>query len=59
MVSASNQEGIDVGTPFTRTLFQDAVKKLAIDGFGEEGEFHSIAEVWTVSKEQALGGHWV
>ncbi len=55
VVSSSNQEGIDVGTPFTRTLFQDAVKKLAIDGFGEEGEFHSIAEVWTVSKEQALG----
>lgn len=55
VVSASNQDDIDVGTPFTRTLCQDAMKKMAIDGFGEEGEFHSIAEVWTVSKEQALG----
>eukprot|EP00985_Skeletonema_marinoi_P002797 scaffold1152_cov174-Skeletonema_marinoi.AAC.1 len=28
---------------------------MGIDGFGEEGEFHSVAEVWTTSKEQALG----
>ncbi|KAL7495069.1 hypothetical protein ACHAWT_005571 [Skeletonema menzelii] len=54
VVSASNQNGIGVGTTFSRTLWQDATK-MGIDGFGEEGEFHSVAEVWTASKEQALG----
>ena len=28
---------------------------LGLDGFGESGEFHSLAEVWSVSREQALG----
>ena len=54
VVSATNQNGIGVGTTFSRTVWQDATK-MGIDGFGEEGEFHSVAEVWTASKEQALG----
>ncbi len=54
VVSASNQDGIGVGTTFSRTLWQEATES-GIDGFGEEGEFHSVAEVWTASKEQALG----
>ena len=54
VVSASSQDGIGVGTTFTRKLWQDAMK-MGIDGFGEEGEFHSAAEVWTASREQALG----
>lgn len=54
VVSASNKESVVVGTTFSRSLLEDAVK-MEIDAFGEEGEFHSVAEVWTVSKEQALG----
>ena len=39
---------------FTRELYNDVIR-LNHDGFGEAGEFHSIAEVWTVSRAQALG----
>jgi iron complex transport system substrate-binding protein len=54
VVSASSQKGIGVGSTFSRTLWKDAMK-MGIDGFGEEGEFHSVAEVWATSKEKALG----
>ena len=42
------------GVTFDRQLMND-VASLGMDGFGEEGEFHSIAKVWAVSREQALG----
>jgi ABC-type Fe3+-hydroxamate transport system substrate-binding protein/diphthamide synthase (EF-2-diphthine--ammonia ligase) len=42
------------GMRFTRELCGD-VARSNMDGFGEEGEFHSIAEVWTVRRAQALG----
>ena len=43
-----------VGTNFTRSIW-DAVEKEGLDGFGENGEFHSIAQVWKVKREVALG----
>ena len=42
------------GMLFTRQLYGDVVRS-NMDGFGEEGEFHSIAEVWTARRAQALG----
>ena len=46
--------GFKEGMTFTRKFWKD-VEQLGLDGFGEAGEFHSIAEVWGVSREQALG----
>jgi len=54
VLSAVTKEGLEEGQHFTRELWKDAVR-LGMDGFGEEGEFHSVAEVWTSSREQALG----
>ena len=54
VLSAVTRDGLDEGMLFTRELWDNAVE-LGMDGFGEEGEFHSVAEVWTVSREQALG----
>eukprot|EP00571_Detonula_confervacea_P008212 CAMPEP_0172322392 /NCGR_PEP_ID=MMETSP1058-20130122/45748_1 /TAXON_ID=83371 /ORGANISM="Detonula confervacea, Strain CCMP 353" /LENGTH=672 /DNA_ID=CAMNT_0013038125 /DNA_START=44 /DNA_END=2062 /DNA_ORIENTATION=+ len=45
---------LKAGMPFTRKFWKH-VEQLGMDGFGEAGEFHSIAEVWSVSREQALG----
>ncbi|KAL9179378.1 hypothetical protein ACHAXT_008668 [Thalassiosira profunda] len=45
---------VKVGDVFSRDLMKDAAAA-GMDSFGEKGEFHSIAEVWTVSREQALG----
>ena len=42
------------GMTFDRQLMND-VASLGMDGFGEEGEFHSMVKVWAVSREQALG----
>ena len=53
-LSAVTVEGLKPGMHFTRQLYNDAIR-LNHDGFGEAGEFHSIAEVWTVSRAQALG----
>ena len=39
------------GMRFTRELCGD-VARSNMDGFGEEGEFHSIAEVWTVTERK-------
>ena len=54
ILSAVTVEGLKPGMHFTRQLYNDAIR-LNHDGFGEAGEFHSIAEVWTVSRAQALG----
>ena len=53
-LSAVIVEGLKSGMHFTRELYNDVIR-LNHDGFGEAGEFHSIAEVWTVSRAQALG----
>jgi diphthamide synthase (EF-2-diphthine--ammonia ligase) len=31
------------------------MKDAGVDAFGEDGEFHTLAEVWSVSRERALG----
>lgn len=54
VVSASTKDGIDEGMEFSRELMDKAIA-LNLDGFGENGEFHSVAQVWSVSREQALG----
>ena len=42
------------GIKFNRSMMKD-VKQLGIDEFGESGEFHSLAKVWSVSLSRALG----
>ena len=54
VVSASTKDGIEEGMQFNRDLMKKA-NALGFDGFGESGEFHSVAKVWTVSKDVALG----
>jgi diphthamide synthase (EF-2-diphthine--ammonia ligase) len=54
LLSASTKDGVEVGTKFTRE-FVEKMKKVDIDAFGENGEFHSSAETWLVSRELALG----
>jgi ATP-binding cassette subfamily B (MDR/TAP) protein 1 len=56
VLSASTRNGIQVGDKFDH----DFLKRIkssdsSIDLFGENGEFHTIAKVWVVSKQQALG----
>ena len=45
---------LKIGMPFTRKLMED-LSDMGFDAFGENGEFHSLAQVWTVSREKALG----
>jgi len=54
VVSASTEIGVQVGDVFDKFLSQRA-EKLGMDGFGENGEFHSLAKVWVVSRDRALG----
>ena len=54
VVSAATVDGVEVGAVYNRAL-RARVEALGMDGFGEQGEFHSVAEVWAVSREQALG----
>ena len=56
LLSASTKDGVEVGTKFTRE-FVEKIKKKDIDAFGENGEFHSSAETWLVSRGLALGLH--
>ena len=42
------------GMIFTREVMK-CCERFKWDGFGENGEFHSLAKVWTTSPEQALG----
>ena len=53
-LSASTVDSVSVGEQFTRELYQKALT-LGVDGFGECGEFHSIAKVWNVPRIVALG----
>ena len=54
IISGSSIERVHVGTPFTRELYKRCQEE-GVDGFGEQGEFHSLAKVWEVSREMALG----
>ncbi|KAL3902600.1 MAG: hypothetical protein SGARI_005756, partial [Bacillariaceae sp.] len=53
-VSGSSREEVPVGAYFDRTLSTQLLQ-VGIDGFGEEGEFHSLAKVFDVSRDVALG----
>lgn len=53
-LSASTVDSVSVGTLFNRELY-DRAPSLNLDGFGERGEFHSIAKVWQVPRAVALG----
>jgi iron complex transport system substrate-binding protein len=46
--------GVDVGRLFDGQLVE-AVLRAGWDPFGENGEFHTLAQVWLTSKERALG----
>mmetsp|Transcript_3668 Transcript_3668/g.13177 ORF Transcript_3668/g.13177 Transcript_3668/m.13177 type:complete len:324 (+) Transcript_3668:131-1102(+) len=45
---------IELGTVFSRELSQ-TIMKAGWDGMGENGECHTLAEVWSVPRERALG----
>ena len=53
----NSNHGVDikVGTMFTRKLYNQLSTNTNIDGFGEKGEFHSLAMVWKVPRETCLG----
>ena len=55
VVSASTVDSVEVGTRFTRDFYSSLVSGAQIDGFGERGEFHSLAQVWEVDSAVALG----
>lgn len=46
--------GVGLGARFDRMLVE-AARAAGWDGFGENGEFHTLAEVWRVPQERALG----
>jgi diphthamide synthase (EF-2-diphthine--ammonia ligase)/ABC-type Fe3+-hydroxamate transport system substrate-binding protein len=54
IVSAVTREGITVGEVYGPKL-TDRLRTLDMDLFGENGEFHTLAEVWRVEREIALG----
>jgi ATP-binding cassette subfamily B (MDR/TAP) protein 1 len=46
--------GVEVGRRFDRQL-AEAAARAGWDPFGENGEFHTLAEVWRVTASRALG----
>jgi diphthamide synthase (EF-2-diphthine--ammonia ligase) len=54
-VSGSSCEEVKVGMLFDRTLYNRLTNNSEIDGFGEAGEFHSLAMVYEVPRTVALG----
>jgi ABC-type Fe3+-hydroxamate transport system substrate-binding protein/diphthamide synthase (EF-2-diphthine--ammonia ligase) len=56
IVSASTVESVKVGTLFSRAFYKELLLTPSnVDAFGEKGEFHSLAKVWEVPREVALG----
>ena len=55
VVSNSTVDSVTKETTFNRNFFCKLVADGSIDGFGENGEFHSLAKVWEVDKSVALG----
>ena len=45
---------ISIGQTFDRKT-KERCERFDWDGFGEKGEFHTLAKVWLVSRERALG----
>ena len=54
VVSASSTDVVKEGDVFGRELYELALAN-GVDAFGEEGEFHTLAQVWEVDRRQALG----
>ncbi|KAI2504767.1 Diphthamide synthase [Fragilaria crotonensis] len=54
VVSASTVNSVAVGTLFTKSFSESLRRNGDIDGFGENGEFHSLAQVWEVDRRIAL-----
>jgi ATP-binding cassette subfamily B (MDR/TAP) protein 1 len=56
-VSASTKNGLSVGTSYTRQVHDEIQNDLTSsrDGFGENGEFHTIAQIWLVERDIVLG----
>lgn len=55
VISASSTEEAKVGQSFDQAFFQKLEANKEIDSFGEKGEFHSLAQVWTSNRATALG----
>ena len=54
IVSATSNDVVREGDVFGREVYTRALKH-GVDGFGEEGEFHSLAKVFEVDRRTALG----
>lgn len=54
-ISASERESIQVGSVYSRNFIHGISPSTEIDIMGENGEFHTVAQVWTVTRERALG----
>jgi len=54
VVSASTVNGVSVGDVYD-AAFRDKIRSRDVDLFGECGEFHTVAQVWTASRSRALG----
>jgi len=50
----NHKDVVKVGDTFGRD-YARKVEAAGLDSFGENGEFHTVAQVWKVSREQALG----
>ncbi len=55
VISATERDDVKLGTVFTREFSNWISTSTEIDGMGENGEFHTVAQVWTVKRERALG----
>jgi ATP-binding cassette subfamily B (MDR/TAP) protein 1 len=55
--AVTNPDAGKVGDVFDRTMMK-RVMIASIDGFGENGEFHTQAEVWSTSRMKATGMPW-
>jgi diphthamide synthase (EF-2-diphthine--ammonia ligase) len=52
-VTSSMVDGLSVGLVFNQNLLNELPDN--VDGFGENGEFHTLAQVWETEKDVALG----
>ena len=55
ILAATTVDGLEVGDHFNDALAEKIKNLNNIDLFGENGEYHTIARFWTVSRHQALG----
>jgi len=53
-ITGTTKEEVKLGTQYTREFYHETLA-FKLDGFGENGEFHSLAKVWEVPRATALG----